>query len=238
MYLSVIIPTYNEAEKILNTLSSIRDYLSGKSYDWEVIVVNDGSTNNTAELVRGFIEKHDGFRLIDNQKNQGKGYVVRQGMLEAKGDFRLFMDADGSTTIDHLDKFWPYTKQGSDIVIGSIEIEGAKIFEHAQWYRRWLGRISKYLIRFMTGLWEIHDTQRGFKVFTARAAEDIFPKVKIKRFGFDFEVLALAKKSGYKIKEAPVIWNNPKGSTVGLKSYAATLKELIKVRFNLWMRRY
>lgn len=238
MYLSVVIPTYNEGEKVVNYLNSIKDYLSSKSYDWEVIIVNDGSTNNTAELASGFIEKNPGFRLIDNKKNHGKGYSVRQGMLEAKGGYRLFADADGSTSIDHLERFWPYIEQGFDIVIGSIEIEGAKIFEHAQWYRRWLGRVSKYLIRFMAGLWEIRDTQRGFKLFTAKATEDIFPKIKIERFGFDFEVLALAAKIGYKVKEVPVVWNNPKGSTVGLKNYFATLKELIKVRFNLWMGRY
>lgn len=234
MHLSVIIPTYNEADKIINYLNSIKDYLSRQFYDWEVIIVNDGSTNNTAELVRGFIEKHSGFRLIDNQKNRGKGYVVKQGILEARGDHRLFVDADGSTAIDHLDKFWPFVGQGFDIVIGSIEIEGAKIFEHAQWYRRWLGRVSKYLIRFMTGLWEIHDTQRGFKLFTAKAAEAVFPKIKIERFGFDFEVLALARGKGYKIKEVPIVWNNPAGSTVGLKNYITTLKELIRVRWYLW----
>lgn len=234
MHLSVIIPTYNEAEKIINTLNSARDYLSRQNYDWEVIVVNDGSTNNTAEMVSGFIKDNGGFRLIDNKKNHGKGYVVKQGMLEARGDFRLFIDADGSTSIDHLDKFWPFVGQGFDIVIGSIEVEGAKIFEHAQWYRRWLGRVSKHLIRLMTGLWEIRDTQRGFKLFTAEAAESVFPDIKIERFGFDFEVLALAKKKGYKIKEAPVVWNNPAGSTVGLKNYIATFKELIKVRWYLW----
>ena len=234
MHLSVIIPTYNEADKILKYLNSIRDYLSRQSYDWEVIVVNDGSTNNTAELVDGFVKKNSGFRLIDNKKNYGKGYVVKQGMLETNSDLRLFVDADGSTTIDHLDRFLPHLDEGYDIIIGSIEVEGAKIFEHAQWYRRLLGRLSKYLIRFMTGLWEIHDTQRGFKLFTAKATEAVFPKIKIERFGFDFEILALAKKKGYKIKEVPVVWNNPAGSTVGLKNYIATLKELIRVRWYLW----
>ena len=234
MRLSVIIPTYNEAEKTTNHLNSIRHYLSRQDFDWEVIVVNDGSTNNTAELVRDFVEKNTNFRLIDNKKNHGKGYVVRQGILEAKGDFRLFTDADNSTTIDHLEKFWPYVKEGYDIVIGSIEIEGAEIFEHAQWYRRLAGRLSKYLIRFMTGLWDIHDTQRGFKLFSTKASRDIFSKIKINRFGFDFEVLALAKKKGYKIKEVPVVWNNPAQTTVNLKSYLVTLKELIKVRWYLW----
>ncbi|MBI4117159.1 MAG: glycosyltransferase family 2 protein [Parcubacteria group bacterium] len=234
MYLSVIIPAYNEAKRITDTLFSIKNYLSRQSYDWEVLIVSDGSRDSTNEIVDDFIKQNPSFKLINNQKNHGKGYVVKQGMLEAKGDFRLFTDADNSTTIDHLEKFWPFVKEGYDIVIGSIEIEGAKIFEKAQWYRRWLGRFSKYLIRFMTGLWEIHDTQRGFKLFTARAAEDIFSKIKISRFGFDFEALALAKKKGYKIKEVAVVWSNPGESKVSLKSYLATLKELIKVRWYLW----
>jgi len=234
MYLSVIIPAYNEAKRITDTLQSIRDYLSKQNYDWEVLVVSDGSKDNTVEIVNDFIKQDLNFKLIDNQKNHGKGYVVRQGMLEAKGEFRLFTDADNSTTIDHLEKFWLYTREGYDVVIGSIEIKGAKIFEQAQWYRRWLGRLSKYLIRFLVGLWEIHDTQRGFKLFTAKASEDIFSKIKIDRFGFDFEALALAKKKGYKIKEIAVVWSNPGESKVTLKSYFATLKELIKVRWYLW----
>lgn len=234
MHLSVVIPAYNEAKRITKTLISIRDYLFKQSYGWEVLVVSDGSEDNMVEVVNKFISENKGFRLIDNKKNNGKGYVIRQGVLEAEGDYRLFTDADNSTTIDHLEKFWPYTKEGYNVVIGSIEIEGAEIFEHAQWYRRWLGRVSKYLIRFMAGLWDIHDTQRGFKLFSAKAAKDIFPRVKINRFGFDFEVLALAKKLGYKIKEVPVKWSNPGESKVSLKSYIATLKELLKVRWYLW----
>ena len=234
MHLSVIIPAYNETKRIAATLFSIKNYLSKQAYDWEVLVVNDGSKDNTAEIVKGFAFQDSRFRLIDNQKNNGKGYVVKQGMLEATGEFRLFTDADNSTTIGQIEKFWPYAKEGYGLVIGSIEIEGAKVFENAQWYRRIAGRLSKYLIRFMTGLWEIHDTQRGFKLLSAKAAEDIFSKIKINRFGFDFEVLALAKKKGYKIKEVPVVWSNPGESKVSLKSYIETFKELIKVRWYLW----
>src|SRR3989344_5449028 len=147
MRLSIIIPAYNEAHRITNTLISIRDYLSRQGYDWEVLVVSDGSKDNIAEVVKRFTLQDSRFRLLDNEKNHGKGYAVRQGMLEAKGDFRLFTDADNSTVIDHLEKFWPYTKESFDIVIGSIEIRGARIFEQAQWYRRFLGKLSKYLIR-------------------------------------------------------------------------------------------
>ena len=159
-------------------------------------------------------------------------------MLEAKGDYRLFTDADNSTAIEQIEKFWPFIKEDYAVVIGSIEIKGAKITEHAQWYRRVLGHWSKYLIRFVAGLWSIRDTQRGFKLFTAKAAQDIFSKAKIDRFGFDIEILALAKKLGYKIKEIPVEWNNPGESKVSLKSYIATFKDLLVVRKNLWTRKY
>ena len=141
-------------------------------------------------------------------------------------------------TIDHFEKFWPHLKEGYDIVIGSIEIKEARIFEQAQWYRRWLGKLSKYLIRAAIGLWEIHDTQRGFKLFTAKSAQDIFLRVKIERFGFDFEALAIAKKLGCRIKEVPVVWSNPGESKVTLKSYFETFKDLGQVRWNLWFNRY
>lgn len=238
MYLSVIIPAYNEEKRIGGTLKAVNEYLSKQDYDYEIIVVSDGSKDNTAAEVNNLQSTINNLRVIDKQKNHGKGYVVRQGMLEAKGDYRLFTDADNSTTIEQIEKFWPYARGGFEIIIGSIEVKGAKITENAQWYRRMLGHWSKYIIRFVAGLWNIKDTQRGFKLFTAKAAEDIFSKVKIDRFGFDIEVLALAKKLGYKIKEVPVEWNNPGESKVSLKSYIATFKDLITIRLNLWMGKY
>ncbi len=238
-HLSVIIPAYNEEHRIKATLQAIFNYLSRQDYLWEGLVVSDGSTDKTAEVVTEFISNKPGFRLVANTKNHGKGYVVRQGMLEASGDFRLFTDADNSTTIEQIEKFWPHLiEEGYDIVIGSIEIPGAQIHENAQWYRRILGKYSKYLIRVVAGLWSIHDTQRGFKCFTARSARDIFSRTKIDRFGFDIEVLALAKKMNYKIKEVPVVWDNPGDSKVNLKSYFEVLKDLFKIRYYLWFNVY
>ena len=120
-----------------------------------------------------------------------------------------------------------------DIVIGSIEVLGAQINEQAQWYRRALGKYSKYIIRIVAGLWDIHDTQRGFKCFTAASANNIFSITKIDRFGFDIEALALAKKMGYKIKEIPVVWNNHGDSKVSLKSYFEVLRDLFKIQWYL-----
>ncbi|MDP2946410.1 MAG: dolichyl-phosphate beta-glucosyltransferase [Patescibacteria group bacterium] len=247
-HLSVIIPAYNEEHRIKATLEAVFNYLSRQNYSWEAIVVSDGSSDKTVEMTSEFISNKPEFSLIANTLNHGKGFVVRQGMLQAQGDFRLFTDADNSTSIEQIEKFWPYfSAQGGftsggngnyNIVIGSIEVPGAVINEQAQWYRRFLGRYSKYLIRIVAGLWGVHDTQRGFKCFNAKSARDIFSRTKIDRFGFDIEVLALAKKMGYKIKELPVVWNNPANSKVSLKSYFEVLKDLFKIRWYLWTNKY
>lgn len=238
MKLSVIIPAYKEEHRIAGTLSAINSYFSRQNYDWELLVCVDGSPDGTAGVVEGFKGQIANLRVFNNKQNHGKGWVVRQGMLEAKGEFRLFTDADNSTSIEQIEKFWPFMAQGYEVAIGSIEVDGAKINEHAQWYRRALGHWSKYLIRLMAGLWGIHDTQRGFKMFSAKAAQAIFSKAKIDRFGFDFEVLALAKKFNFKIKEIGVIWNNAGDSTVSLASYIEVLKDLFRLRLWLWTGRY
>ncbi len=238
MHLSVIIPSYNGEKRLEKTLPAVFDYLSKQSYDWEVIVVSDGSKDKTVEVAQAFAAAHAGFGVIARTENYGKGYTVREGMLKARGDFRLFTDDDNSTSIEQIEKFWPYFGQGHDIVIGSIEVEGAKIFEHAQWYRRMMGHYSKLIIRVVAGLWGIHDTQRGFKCFTAKSTQDIFSRAKINRFAFDIEVLALAKKLDYKIKEVPVVWNNPAETKVHLSSYFQVLKDLFKIRFWLWFNTY
>ncbi len=234
--LSVIIPAYNEAKRISATLLDIDKYLSKQKYSYEILVVSDGSTDGTAKIAKKMQELVKNLKIIDNKKNHGKGYVVKQGILEARGKYRLFMDADNSTTIDHLDKFWPETKK-HDIVIGSIEIKGAKIEETAAWYRRWLGKLAKYVIRIIAGLWEIKDSQRGFKLFSEKSVKKLFPKQTLIRWGFDFEILVLAKKFGFKVKEVPVIWKNPPGK-VTLSSYFKTFGELLKIKLNLIRGKY
>lgn len=228
-YLSVIIPAYNEEKRIAATAKDISSYLQKQKYTSEIVVIDDGSADQTVEIVNSLGLPY--LRVIDNKENHGKGYVVRQAMLEVKGEYRLFMDADNSTKIVEIEKFWPYFKEGYDIVIGSIEVKGSKIEEKAAWYRRALGKLSKILIRFML-IWEIHDTQRGFKCFTAKSVETIFPKQTIERWGFDMEILLIAKKQGFKIKELPVRWVNPEGSKVTLGSYISTLRELLKIKWN------
>ncbi len=238
MYLSVIIPAYNEEKRIGETLKSIDEYLGRQDYEYEIIVVNDGSKDNTAQLVRKMEPEIRDLRFIDNKDNHGKGYVVRQGMLEAKGELRLFTDADNATSIDHLDKFIPYLNQGYNIVIGSIAVEGHKVASGSEpLWRRIAGKLGNFFIQIMA-VPGIHDTQRGFKLFTAKAVQDIFPKLTINRWGFDIEVLALARKFSYKIKELPVDWKNNPDSKVGLRSYFQVLLETVKIRWNLMTGKY
>lgn len=235
--LSVVIPAYNEEHRIGKSLVELDQYLSKQSYAYEILVVNDGAKDKTADVVREAMKTVKNLRLIDNKENHGKGYVVRQGMLEAKGKYRLFSDADNSVSIDQIEKIWPYFDQGYDVVIGSIEVAGAKVEEHAAWYRRFIGHWAKLLIR-MLAIWEIHDTQRGFKCFTAKAAQAVFPKQLITRWGFDIEILVISKKYGFKIKEVPVVWINPGDSKVGLSAYVTTFKELLQIRLNSLMGKY
>jgi len=237
VFLSVIIPAYKEEHRIGRTLEALNQYFEKQVFDYEILVVNDGSPDKTAEVVKGYEGKVKGLKLLDNTENHGKGYVVRQGMLHASGKYRLFTDADNSVPIEYFDEFLPYFKEGYDVVIGSIEVEGAKINEVAAWYRRFLGHWAKLLIRFLA-IWDIHDTQRGFKVFSEKAAKDIFPLQTLTGWGFDIEVLVIAKRLGYKIKELPVVWSNPGESKVTLKAYITTLRDLLTVRKNILFGRY
>jgi len=237
VFLSVVIPAYNEEHRLGKTLEAVYAYLKKQSFTYEVLVISDGSSDRTGEVVRERARTMQGLALVDNKENHGKGYVVRQGMLAAQGKLRLFMDADNSVSIGYCDTFIPYFSQGYDVVIASIELPGATIEEHAAWYRRALGHWAKLLIRLLA-IWEIHDTQRGFKMFSARAANEIFSLQTLTRWGFDIEVLVIAKKLGYRIKELPVAWINSGESKVGLSAYVTTLRDLLIVRKNMLLGRY
>jgi len=236
-YLSVVIPAYKEENRIGKTLVELDKYFSRQNYTYELLVVNDGSSDKTADVVKSYQSLVKNLKLIDNKENHGKGYVTRQGMLEAKGEYRIYIDADNAITMEQIESFWPWLEKGFDIIIGSIELKGSKIEEHSAWYRRFLGKWAKYLIRALT-IWEIHDTQRAFKLFPAKAAEEIFSRQTITRWSFDVEVLVLAKKLGYKIKELPVTWINPGESKINFGSYLNALKELLKIKWNLMTGKY
>ncbi|MCX6729911.1 MAG: glycosyltransferase family 2 protein [Candidatus Portnoybacteria bacterium] len=237
IHLSVVIPAYNEEKKIAITLIDMDRYLSQQDYNYEIIVVSDGSKDNTVGVATKTGKLIKNLRVIDNKENHGKGYVTKQGMLEAKGEYRIYVDADNAISIDQIENFWSEIKE-YDIVIGSIEVRGAKIQENAQWYRRWLGHLAKYMIRFIAGLWDIKDSQRAFKLFPARVAENIFPRLRIERWLFDVEILSLAKKLKYKIKEIPVEWINSGDSKVTIKSYIRSFWDLFKIKLNFITDKY
>jgi glycosyltransferase involved in cell wall biosynthesis len=235
--LSVIIPAYNEAERIGVTLLRIEEYANASGRSLEVIIVDDGSTDDMASVVRGYSGRLPGLRLVVNESNKGKGYAVRRGMLEASGLYRLFMDADNSVDISHVDAFLERGVAGTDVVIGSIKLNTTAVVERNGIHRRLLGSAANFLIQLLA-VPGIQDTQRGFKLFSARAANRIFSLQTIERFGFDIEILVIARQYGFSIEELPVAWDNPSGSKVTWRSYAQTLRELYCISRNRFLRRY
>jgi len=246
IFLSVVIPAYNEEKKLPKTLNEIDKYLRNQNYpsaglgqaSYEIIVVNDGSKDKTAEAVKDLTPVIKNLKLIDNKENRGKGFVVRQGMLAAEGEYRLFTDADNSTSINQIEKMWPYFEEAYDIVIGSRGVKGAEILVSQFWIRRRLGNIFNLLAQVIIGLWGVWDTQCGFKAFRAGAAKDIFPKCTIDGWGFDPEALIIGKKMGHKFKEIPVVWENNSVSKLKFKGMAKTLIDLLKIKWNLIIKKY
>lgn len=231
-YLSVILPAYNEEARILPSLKIRHQYLENQDYSYELIVVNDGSTDKTSQIVSEAIKDWPHFKLIDNKVNKGKGGVVKQGMLAAEGEWRLFMDVDESTTIDEIERLWPYTKD-YQVIIGSRYTEGGKVTKKQPLIRRIISRGGNLLIQILIA-WGIKDTQCGFKLFSADATKEIFPLQKMERWSFDMELIAIAKKHGYKIKEVPVIWQEQAGSKLGAaKAAIRSLKDV----FVIWGRK-
>jgi len=241
LYLSVIISAYKEEKRIGSNLVEMDEYLKSKGFSYEFIIVVDGSPDKTAEVVKGYQSRIANIRLFDNPVNHGKGYGIRQGLLEAKGELVLFLDADGSTSITHLDSFLPEFKEGYDLVIGSRDIQGAFVQVHQAKWKEMFGDMGNWAIRIVLGLWSFPDTQCGFKMLTNKAAKAVASRMVVDRFGFDFELIVLAKKLGLKIKQMPVRWLNEEGSTVtltGPNGYLQVLKDLFKTRLRLWTGKY
>lgn len=243
MQLSWIIPAYNEEKRIENTVRAVDRYLAAKGFLYEIVVVDNGSADRTVDIVTGLKREIPSLRLI-LEHGPGKGSAVRRGMMSSLGDVRCFADADNSVSPEQAERFLPLVcgriPDGScfDVVIGSIGVPGAVVEEKAQWYRRALGRLAKLVIRTVSGLWDVRDSQRGFKFFSRRACEAIFPRQKLVGWGFDFELLLIAKRHGFAVKELPVTWVNPPGSKVNLRAYATTLAELIRMKINDILGRY
>ncbi|HBI33551.1 MAG TPA: hypothetical protein DEA43_04545 [Candidatus Moranbacteria bacterium] len=240
-YLSVVIPAYKEKERIGANLLEIEKFLSDKNFEYEVIIVIDGSPDNTAEVAQNYAKEIKNLRVINNEVNHGKGYVVRQGLLEAKGKYVVFLDADGSTSITHVEKFLPELESGFDLIVGSRKIEGSFVQIHQPKYREFMGEGGNWLIRIVLGLWSFPDTQCGFKILTGKAAHEVAKRMVVDRFGFDFELIILAKELGFKIKQMPVRWLNEEGSTVSLtgpNGFIQVLMDLFKTKWRLITGKY
>ena len=201
---SLIIPAYNESARLGATLEKVLAFVHDQGWDAEVIVVNDGSRDNTAEIVKSFAVKDPILRLVENPGNRGKGYSVRNGMLNARGEIVLFSDADLSSPIEEAPKLLAALGQGADIAIGSRWLRSETQTQRQPLHRQLFGRIFNLLLRLTLGL-KFKDTQCGFKAFKQPAARAIFPLQKIERWGFDPEILFLARKFGFKVKEIPVV---------------------------------
>lgn len=240
-YLSVVIPAYKEKERIGSNLLEIEKFLADKSFEYEVIIVVDGSPDNTAEVAGNYSNQVKNLRVISNPENHGKGYVVRQGLLEAKGKYVVFLDADGSTSITHVEKFLPELEAGFDVIVGSRKIQGSFVQIHQPKYREFMGEGGNWLIRIVLGLWSYPDTQCGFKMLTGQAAHEIASRMVVDRFGFDFELIILAHKLGFKVKQMPVRWLNEEGSTVSLtgpNGFIQVLIDLFKTKGRLIAGKY
>lgn len=233
--LSVIIPAYNEEGRIAKTLKYTIDYLDRQTYSWEIIVVDDGSKDNTSQVVRDM--RLPNIRIIRNNPNLGKGGSVKRGMLAAEGEFRLFCDADNATPFEEIEKFWPIINE-KNVVIGSRYMKGSNIVIEQTFMRRFLSRIGNLLVQIIL-LPGLPDTQCGFKMFTAEAAKKIFPRQTINRWAFDMEVLYIARRLGYKIKQVPVNWYDRSGSTIQSSNvFLKTFSELLKIRWGGFVGRY
>ncbi|OGL47871.1 MAG: hypothetical protein A2161_01475, partial [Candidatus Schekmanbacteria bacterium RBG_13_48_7] len=205
VFLSIVLPAYNEENRIPVTLDKIFSFLHSRRFTWELIIVDDGSIDSTVEVINKSINKVPNARLLENKINRGKGFSVKRGMLAANGDYCLFSDADLSTPIEFVEIFLEYHQQGYDVCIGSRSLPDSNIEIHQPWYREKMGKIFGVLQRIFL-LDKIIDSQCGFKSFNRRAAEFIFPRQVTEGFCFDVEILYIAQKHDFKIREIPVTW--------------------------------
>jgi dolichyl-phosphate beta-glucosyltransferase len=237
-FLSVIVPAYNEERRLGDTLKRTHDYLRARFQRFEILVVNDGSTDRTGEVVDAFAKQAPEVELVQLRENSGKGCAVRTGMLAAEGDYVLFSDADLSTPIEEVEKALALMAKGYDVVIASRALPESDVQVHQNFLRETMGKTFNRVVRLFSRL-PFPDTQCGFKCFTREAAQDVFSRALINGFAFDVEALVLARKLGYRMADFPVRWINSPDSRVRIfSSPLQMLWEVVKVRVNLIRGRY
>jgi dolichyl-phosphate beta-glucosyltransferase len=229
---SIVIPAYNESVRIRPTLHALLRHIQEQNWDAEILVVNDGSSDDTAQIIREFGKLHSQVLLVENPGNRGKGYSVRNGMLHARGDICLFTDADLSSPITEAQKLFDAIARGADIAIGSRWLRTELQTERQPLYRQVFGRIFNLVLRVVLGL-NFADTQCGFKAFRHDAAQRIFPLQRIERWGFDPEILFLARRAGFRVEEVPVLWAHSEGTRLhpfrdGMRMFL----EVVRIRWN------
>ena len=235
---SIVIPAFNESARIPATLQSVVSCIRERGWRAEVIVVNDGSSDSTAELVRAFVRNAPEVRLVENPGNRGKGYSVRSGMLQAQGDVVLFTDSDLSAPIEEAERLFAAIAQGADIAIGSRWLESGRQTHRQPFYRQFFGRCFNAVTRVIMGL-RFADTQCGIKAFTRAAAQTVFQLQTIERWGFDPEILFIALQRGYRVVEVPVSWAHDERSRISyLKDGLKMLEEIAIIRWNALRGRY
>jgi len=229
--LSIVIPAFNEQERISLTLSAVAPYLRERKLRAEVIVVSDGSRDRTPEVVREKAGEIPNLSLVELRENRGKGFAVRTGIEKACGRYVLFSDADHSTPIDEFDRFLPFLEAGVSIVIGSRALADSRIEIHQNRVRETMGKSFNLLVQSLV-ISGLKDTQCGFKAFEREAIKRIISRQRVERFGFDVEILYLAKKFGYSIREVPVRWiNSPQSRVRILRDSSRMIWDLLRIRW-------
>ena len=229
---SIIIPAYNESGRIRPTLDEVLRYSEQQGWNVEIIVVDDGSRDDTTAIIREYNARYPQIRLIDNPENHGKGFSVRAGMLDARGDVCLFTDADLSSPMTEAQHLFAAIAAGADIAIGSRWLRTELQTERQPLYRQLFGRIFNLVLRVILGL-KFADTQCGFKAFRREAAQRVFPLQRIERWGFDPEILFLARKMGLAVKEVPVVWAHSEGSRLHpFRDGVRMFGDVVRIRWN------
>jgi dolichyl-phosphate beta-glucosyltransferase len=226
----VVIPAYNEGRRLPPTLEKIQRYLAGRPH--EIVVVDDGSRDDTAAQAAAA-----GVTVLKSEGNRGKGHAVRRGMLKARGERRLMTDADLSTPIEELDRLMQKMDEGYDVVIASRALPGSNVEVRQPWYRENSGRLFNFCVRVLA-LPGLQDTQCGFKLFSAEAAERAFGAARLDGFSFDVEALFIARRRGFRIAEVPVTWRNDEATRVDTFKGAVAFVDLARIRWNDWRGRY
>ena len=235
---SIVIPAYNEGERIRKTIEKILAFAAAQQWQVEILIVNDGSTDDTADIVRSYALRHPTLHLIENPGNRGKGYSVKNGMLHSSGDVVLFSDADLSSPIEESLKLFAAIEAGADVAIGSRWVRTELQIQRQPLHRQLFGRLFNLALRLVLGL-HFKDTQCGFKAFTRKSAHTIFPLQQIERWGFDPEVLFLARRFGFRMQEVAVRWAHREGTRINpLRDGVRMLGEMLRVRWYSFTGKY